>query len=175
MSEVHSIHAPQPGSPAVSGPPRTVGALIQSIDSMFHCVQGPPRAFFGLHTSSGPDAPIMRCVYSTLKFAARGYRADVESMLVQAVEDEFKAMLAQFASRHNYREALQDGLKPMLFWRRIPEIEEHPPELEGVDANGSWVEGRPYPVTSIRCRFFIEGLESYNDEGLAMVFLREVQ
>lgn len=175
MSDVASIRASHPGSPVLQGPPRTIAALIQSVESKFHCVQGPPLAYFELHTSSAQDAPIMRCLYSTIKFSARGYRPDTEPMLVQAMEDEFKALLAKFATRHNFREALADGLKPMLFWRRIPEIEEHGPEPEGTDANGSWVAGRPYPITSLRCRFFIEGLESFNDSGMDMVFLREVQ
>lgn len=162
------------GSPAQSGPPRTVAALIQSIESMFHCVQGPPRAYFEMRIAPAQASPVMRCLYSSLKYATRGPRQDVEPMLVQAMHDDFKAVLAQYASRHDAVEDIQDGIKPILFWRRIPEIEETAPEQAGVDANGSWIEGRPYYQTALRCRFFIPGVEPFNDSGTGTVYLREV-
>jgi hypothetical protein len=136
--------------------PRTVRELVEFLSLtaephwMYHCMQGEPRAYMEIHTGD-PRLEVVRGVYVTLHYQARGRRSDVEAQLVSTMWDVFVAARDEFIERNLDH--------PILFWRMMPHIEEDPPVPDGVDGNGSPVEGRDYWRTRLRCRVWIPGID----------------
>ena len=98
-------------------PTHLVGAdvsLVPLLRELFHCMVGPPRAYFEL-PGDAPNA-ITRVVYMTLGYqmAIAGPNAAESdyAALVQRLWEDFKVVYLDFCRRGE--------LQPLLFWRTEP-------------------------------------------------------
>lgn len=119
-------------APITDPVPRTLMGLQHWVANSFHCMMGPPSAYFEL---AGPDQRF-RCRYETLGFSTLGHRADVESDLVAAMHALLSEQLKKLEARDEWL---------ILFWRRVLVIEE--------------VMVRDKVGTSISCRVWISGVD----------------
>jgi hypothetical protein len=104
--------------------PQTLEQLMECIGTLFHCMTGPPRAYFEIpvqmrHRDDGPEYPEPeRLVYVTLGYLTNQPRyASVEARLVMR-------MLEPFINARKQLEAKGLAESALLFWRRAPKIEE---------------------------------------------------
>jgi hypothetical protein len=138
----------------VTGPaPRDVASLIDGASVLFYCMLGIPRAYMQIPVHGAP-IQMVRGIYHTYKYAARGSRTDFESALCAAIWTDltnfYKAMQQKFGGPEQHP----------LFWRQLPHIEEYDIPAAGYDANGSPVEGPTQKVVAIRMRVWVPGLWS---------------
>lgn len=155
--------------------PRDVPGLITCISSKFHCVMGLPMAYMEIPTFSHPEAPRIRGVYTTLGYAMKSWRPDAEPQLCESMWGDFQQYWDTYVATFHGSVTIgrEDGIKPLLFWRRLPNIEEMPPQDAGpsFDANGSWVEGQATPVTILRARVWIPGVTIRTLQGLSPTYV----
>ena len=89
-------------------------SLVPLLRELFHCMVGPPRAYFEL-PGDAPNA-ITRVVYMTLGYqmAIAGPNAAESdyAALVQRLWEDFKVVYLDFCRRGE--------LQPLLFWRTEP-------------------------------------------------------
>lgn len=140
MTYLHSIQA-MDTSPEVTEPapvaqtnPRTIEELLSWVEGHFHAVMGPPTAYFELPMGPGPISHA-RFVYATLKCRELGRKDDLGPRLVDW-------LYRQLVTAHEVV-VNNCSTKPLLFWRRLPVIEQT--ETEGT----AW--------TGLYCRLVIPG------------------
>jgi hypothetical protein len=155
MSEVAHIIPEVP----VARVPRTVRELVEYLALtaephwMYHCMQGQPRAYMEIWSDDGKAKILGKFV--TLAYWSGGRREDVEARLVSTMWDVFVAARDEFAAKHCDH--------PLLFWRRMPAIEERH-DIE----TGIW-------RTFLTCRVWVPGvdLSPHNREGLEAFNVRD--
>lgn len=101
-----------------SSQPQTLAELSDCVDRNFHCMGGPPRAYFELPLGSVNDGntPIYRFVYQTV-----GFMTQVESDTDDPAPRLIAAMVAALAAARAAWGELEE--RPMLFWRRHFELD----------------------------------------------------
>lgn len=109
--------------------PATVDQLTEKVGKLFHCMKGPPMAYFHIpltdRRNEGPHIPtgeredlVERLVYESLRFATRDTEG-AEARLVMAMLEPFIDARRQLFDRCKDDTAL-------LFWRVPLEIAEGP-------------------------------------------------
>ncbi|HSV90895.1 MAG TPA: hypothetical protein VLH80_07330 [Nitrospiraceae bacterium] len=99
-----------------AGPPQTLDQLNAKIVELFHCMDGPPVAYFEIPIENGVvEGAVERFTYVTLGWITSGERTPPnEAQLVKAMLEPFIA-----ARRKLVGDAGNDEVfKPLLFWRR---------------------------------------------------------
>jgi hypothetical protein len=108
--------------------PQTLEQLLQQVNKLFHCMTGPPRAYFELALQERPrddsdinerrSAAFERLVYESFGWIAREPRANpgVEARLVMALYEVFVDARRQLDERQACA---------LLFWRRPVELVEY--------------------------------------------------
>lgn len=126
--------------------PRTLEEFMVCVDKLFHCMNGPPSAYFDIplvdNRGREPDktvtydydnAHVERLVYATLAWRSLTPRSEsIEANLVGRMLEPF------IAAR---KEIDEYGGTPLLLWRRPPEI----------------LEDEKPPACKIRCRVAVPG------------------
>lgn len=104
--------------------PQTLDQLKAKVGELFHCMNGPPMAYFHIPLSNeegryppGSDM-VERLVYQSLRFATRDTEG-AEARLVHAMLEPFLDARRQLLERDKYDRAL-------LFWRAPLELAEGP-------------------------------------------------
>lgn len=104
--------------------PATLDELLAQVGKMFHCMQGPPMAYFHIpltHTPGrfepGTDM-VERLVYASLRYATNAAEG-AETRLVHAMLEPFIDARRQLLERDKDDTAL-------LFWRSPPKFSEGP-------------------------------------------------
>lgn len=123
--------------------PTTVAELNAWLAERFHCVDGPPRAYFELPLSTVSGGPAARFAYHTYAIAMHGKHP--ESVLVR----KFHELLVQALNDSAwYQESIEfDSMgSPLLFWRRPIKFE----VLETIDGGAC--------MSKISARFTIPGV-----------------
>jgi hypothetical protein len=139
---------PEMSPPAVEAfaltDPTTVEDLRVLVSMLFHCMRGPPRAYFEFPSDviRGPEHLVTRVSYSTW-----GYTGPNQAAGCAALWGQFKVAYLQMAG-HGY------GYAPILFWRLSPEF----------------VASESGGRVKVRCRLAIPGVdltkfEAYQAEG----------
>lgn len=149
MTDETSPQSPTPNPLLMEEIPQTVGEMVARIEKLFHCVEGPPMAYFEIplqtrayliHRETWEDGDdFERLVYVAL--AWRGTRSTSEAGFVGAMFEAFLDARVQL----DVRFPMEQGLKPLLFWRRKPGITEYKDVPSGV----KW--------PTLRCRVVIPG------------------
>lgn len=100
-------------------------ALQRWVDSRFHCMMGPPHAYFEIPIGEAPTThgleegkasrPFARFVYQTLYWGCSpsyGSPFEVTAALCARMSETLETALAAFDPES----------KPMLFWRKTPQL-----------------------------------------------------
>lgn len=119
-------------------------ALQRWVDSRFHCMMGPPAAYFEIPIGEAPEThgleegksqhPFARFVYQTLYWGCKptyGSVFEVTTALCATMSGALERALAAFDPES----------KPLLFWRKTPHIEAHQEEQ----------------ILTLRCRLVVPG------------------
>lgn len=118
MANEMSPDSSTPNPPLTEDIPRTVDEMKQKIGELFHCMVGPPIAYFEIPLPYEPGGQrAARFRYSTLRFRVAGGKEKEEALV--------GAMLEAFVdARVQLRPMVCDtGYKPLLFWRSQPRID----------------------------------------------------
>jgi hypothetical protein len=121
--------------------PQTLAQLSAKVEELFHCVNGPPVAYFEIpldpreHEQCGQQ--FERYVYVSLAWRTDLARDGAEARLVMAMLEPFLDARRQLCGDKGNDEVL----KPLLFWRR-------PLELTRLEEDGQ---------LKLRCRVIIPG------------------
>lgn len=126
--------------------PQTLDEMKQKIAELFHCMVGPPAAYFEIPLCSrcatdGETPNVERLLYSTLSFKV-GESQHARQALVGSMLEVFSDAYRQL--RVSDRDVAH---KPVLFWRREPAF---------------WVDSvpdSPRSVVALRCRVVIPGAD----------------
>lgn len=113
--------------------------LITEIESRFHCMTGPPVAYFELPT----DLYIARFTYSTIRFVTMG--TDYKS-----IDKLCLAFLKELPAKTEDRRC--------LFWRKFPSFEARIYSKDLDPETGVILVSNPRKTTSIRARLVIPGV-----------------
>lgn len=127
--------------------PQTLGELNGRIAKLFHCMNGPPMAYFGIplrYNVLEAVNEVEHLVYVTLAWRAPGRRSpDTDARLIMTMLEPFLLARQQIDER---------GGTPLLFWRRTIELDEY----SQTDFEGNETGGR---MTRITCRLVIPGAD----------------
>lgn len=150
-----SLQQPQ----ALSSSQIAFQALQRWVDSRFHCMMGPPAAYFEVPIGEASlnvgleegkvERPFARFVYQTLRWGCKpefGSPFEVTAALCAKMSESFDAALAAF----------EPDAKPLLFWRRTPELSAHQEDqvfmlrcrlvVPGYSFPDATEEGKPLPM-----------------------------
>jgi hypothetical protein len=118
--------------------PGTVNELTRWINERYHCMPGPPRAYFEFPIDFNTDER-GRALYANVYFHRVGRRDDVERELVLGLWHMFHDAYVNLQGR---------GFdQPLLYWRRIPTIEENR-DIETLRS-----------TTTLSCRVWVPGID----------------
>lgn len=133
--------------------------LKAGISDRFTCVDGPKLAYweYPYEDASGTQVWV-RHLYQTVSLRAQGGSPEVNSALCKAVLATLDHLKQVHRDRWDRRWALED-YRPILYWRRQPQLDHYPdPQTEVMDAEGNVTMLKRTPFTEIRLRFTIPGL-----------------
>lgn len=92
--------------------------LVANIESIFTCVDGPPRAFFELPIPAEVHdpilSPVLRIIYQTVNVAMVGDEDTVGAALCTWADSKFHTLIS--------KEQMEDR-STVLFWRHRPSLE----------------------------------------------------
>lgn len=142
--------------------PQTLDQLLEHVGKLFHCMTGPPLAYFEMPVTPQCEPgdsciqydkdPVERLVYVTLAYRTHPAHPGAEARLVMAMLEPFVEARRQIDER---------GGSPLVFWRRPPELRDY----HALDSHGAQTERA---MKGLICRLVIPGadLSAYaNDEG----------
>lgn len=136
---------PSAGNPLLMDEiPQTVAQLNAKVQELFHCMVGPPTAYFEIRVPSYDccgGIAVERFVYTSLVWRTETAREGAEARLVMAMLEPFIDARRQLVGDGDDSRAF----KPLLFWRR-------PLELFAEDHG----QGSPGQM-KLRCRLVIPG------------------
>jgi hypothetical protein len=123
--------------------PQTLAQLNAKVKELFHCVNGPPVAYFEIPLD--PRVHKDCCRFERYFYVSLVWRTDVaregaEARLVMAMLEPFVDARRQLVGDQDNSEVL----KPLLFWRRPLELTESTDEQDR-------------PQLKLRCRVIIPG------------------
>ena len=171
--------------------PSTLDELKATLAEHFHCMTGPPRAYFELADGEPTDHnPVFRVLYVTLAWAIDDEHYDQESLEAakgRLVDKMWQDFLTAWTVTANGE---MEGHKPILFWRREPDIEVRhyyqTPDFADLPAEHQWQAERNIdpvdlatinvPVrtrVTIRCRVWVSGyvFQNQKPEGVLIEML----
>lgn len=126
--------------------PQTLDEMKQKIAELFHCMVGPPAAYFEIPLPSRAprydgSAEVELFEYSTLSFRVHESQTARSALVSSMLEVFFDAYIQLRVRERDVR------CKPLLFWRRDPAF---------------WVDSvpdSPRSVVVLRCRVVIPGAD----------------
>lgn len=127
------------------------------LSDQFHCMTGPPRAYFEIPTGPIPNYPLLRCVYTSIRLGSWARREDCERLLIGHAWTQLRCARDEIVSRFG-----EDMATPLLFWRTMPHIVEEPPTIPGEEEIGGYsVPHREFYRTSLFMRLWVPGAPEF--------------
>lgn len=130
----------------------------------FHCMQGPPRAYFEIPTclpkpipaEDWPGSPFfIRGVYTSIRLASWARREDCERQLFAKLWELTEAARAELVETYG------EDVLPLLFWRTMPHIIEEPPTIPGEEVGGYSTPAHEFYRTCLFARLWIPGAPEF--------------
>lgn len=93
-------------------------ALVRQFDANFHCMVGPPRAYFEIPADG--MGSVTRVVYQTFKIAAQRDTPEDRDQLVDVMWKNYFLPVVEALKKRDPERVPEDTV---LFWRKLPAFE----------------------------------------------------